>query len=55
MLPLIHQGAAGMTPAPLGSAVAVARLLRTTAPLRIGIAAYVGGFEDKAFTVGTPD
>lgn len=54
-LPLIRRGAAGMTPAPLDSAVAIARLFRATAPMRIGIVAYVGGFEDNAFTAGTPD
>jgi hypothetical protein len=54
-LPLIRRGAAGMTPAPLDSAVAIARLFRATTPLRIGVIAYVGGFEDNAFTAGTPD
>ena len=54
-LPLIRAGAAGMNPAPLGTAVQVADLFRAPRPLRIGIVAYVGGFEDNAFSMGTPN
>lgn len=54
-LPMIRAGAAGMTPAPLDTAVRVADLLRAPRPLRIGVIAYIGGFEDNAFSMGTPD
>ena len=54
-LPLIRAGVAGMSPAPLATAVKVADLFRAPRPLRIGIVAYVGGFEDNAFSMGTPD
>ena len=54
-LQVIRAGAAGMTPAPLDTAIQVADLFRAPRPLHLGIVAYVGGFEDNAFSMGTAD
>lgn len=54
-LPTIRAGAAGMMPAPLDTAIRIADVLRAPRPLKFDIIAYVGGFEENAFTVGTAD
>lgn len=54
-LPMIRAGAAAMRPRPLDVAVAVADLLQAPRALKIGVVAYVGGFETNAFTTGGPD
>jgi hypothetical protein len=46
----IRAGAAGMQPAPQKMLEDVARLLHLDRPLKVELLAYVGGFEDNAFT-----
>lgn len=51
-LPLIRRGAAVFGTAPIDTLRSVARVLEASEPVTITFLAYVGGFEDNAFTVG---
>ena len=53
-LSTIRAGASAMQPRPLDVAVQVATLLEAPRPIRIGVVAYVGGFEVNAFTAADP-
>lgn len=51
-LPEIRQGAARMAPQVLSTLVEVSKLLGLEQPIDVRVVAYVGGFEDNAFTFG---
>ena len=50
-LPAIRRGAAGIVPSPERTLEQVAGLLKPDAPAHLELIAYIGAFEDNAFTV----